>query len=412
MDQKRLGEIVETMHLATGIGIRCRRIHDLEILASAGFSEEEDLERVHVEEVREYIKRKDSSLKTEGLTADNTFYTFYTSDDVLFLIHFFSHNGERLVMIAGPLILKEAGIVLDQMVLARNCSVKESILLKHLIESLPRVNFQQVYSLGRLLVLLTRQEQWDQKIIQVTEGTPQHQEEEWDRIPAVSFTKVRAEKHVPYEFTMALIDRIRAGDLPGVKTLLGELDKMPWDQLVSHDLIRSMKNNCISACSSFGFLAINENAPYIQMLEMADEFIDQIEKTNSVKDLMELMKTMAIAFTKVIISFSEKQYSKPVRDAIQYIREHLQQPISLEELSNRVKLSPTYLSRLINRETSQSLSRLINQVRIEESKYLLRKSDSSLQEIAVAVGFSYQNHFSATFKQYVGMTPSEYRRSQ
>jgi AraC family transcriptional regulator len=52
----------------------------------------------------------------------------------------------------------------------------------------------------------------------------------------------------------------------------------------------------------------------------------------------------------------------------------------------------------------------LTRLRIEQAKTLLREKSFSLIDIALDCGFSSHAHFSNTFRQIVGVTPSEYRR--
>jgi AraC family transcriptional regulator len=48
--------------------------------------------------------------------------------------------------------------------------------------------------------------------------------------------------------------------------------------------------------------------------------------------------------------------------------------------------------------------------RVERAAALLRATDTSISEVALATGFSSQSHFTSAFKQPIGTTPSAYRR--
>jgi AraC-like DNA-binding protein len=56
-----------------------------------------------------------------------------------------------------------------------------------------------------------------------------------------------------------------------------------------------------------------------------------------------------------------------------------------------------------------SLTDHINQVRIEASKTELLNTSLSVNEIALKVGFTYQNHFARIFRKYTGLSPLDYR---
>lgn len=58
-----------------------------------------------------------------------------------------------------------------------------------------------------------------------------------------------------------------------------------------------------------------------------------------------------------------------------------------------------------------SFSNYLNKIRIEQSKLLLKNTDSSIVEIAMEVGFEDQSYFSKVFKNLTKMTPKQYRQN-
>ncbi|MEL7128926.1 MAG: DNA-binding response regulator [Pseudomonadota bacterium] len=93
-----------------------------------------------------------------------------------------------------------------------------------------------------------------------------------------------------------------------------------------------------------------------------------------------------------------------------YILKTLDQEISLKTLAEIARMSESSFSRRFKSTTGISPYQFVVQERIEEAKRLLRDTDWSLADIAIAVGFSSQSHFSTAFKKAVKLTPMSYRR--
>ena len=53
---------------------------------------------------------------------------------------------------------------------------------------------------------------------------------------------------------------------------------------------------------------------------------------------------------------------------------------------------------------------MISRMRIEMAQQLLVNTDMPLMDISIQLGFASQYHFSRSFKEQVGLSPSEYRR--
>ena len=85
--------------------------------------------------------------------------------------------------------------------------------------------------------------------------------------------------------------------------------------------------------------------------------------------------------------------------------------LTLKEVSQSLKVHPTYLSREFSKYFDDlSFGDYIRKLRIEKAIHLLNESDHSLAEIAYLTGFSDQSHFNRIFKKHTGKNPSEYRK--
>ena len=92
-----------------------------------------------------------------------------------------------------------------------------------------------------------------------------------------------------------------------------------------------------------------------------------------------------------------------------YVRRHLSEAITAQELARALFLSRPYLSRRFREETGETLTDFILREKTEEAKRLLRYSDKSLTAVSSYLGFSSPSHFSRVFKRYAGCLPREYR---
>lgn len=100
-----------------------------------------------------------------------------------------------------------------------------------------------------------------------------------------------------------------------------------------------------------------------------------------------------------------------VNKALEYMREHYQQKMTLKDVANNTYVSQWHLSKLLNRHTGQSFSELMNGIRIEEAKKLLKNPAYRVGDVADMVGFLDMAHFSRVFKKIVGVSANEYRNS-
>ena len=100
-----------------------------------------------------------------------------------------------------------------------------------------------------------------------------------------------------------------------------------------------------------------------------------------------------------------------VRSALDYMRNHCTEHISLSDVAEGVYVSQWHLSKLINKHTNQSFFDLLGSMRIEKAKQLLQDPAMRIHEVAEQVGYSDVAHFSKSFKKITGKAPGEYRDS-
>ena len=88
---------------------------------------------------------------------------------------------------------------------------------------------------------------------------------------------------------------------------------------------------------------------------------------------------------------------------------HYREKLYLDDIAEKLGISPTYLSRLFKRDTGIRLQDYIVQVRVERAANLLRYSDQTIAEIAQYVHFPSQSYLGKAFRREMHMTPKEYR---
>lgn len=102
----------------------------------------------------------------------------------------------------------------------------------------------------------------------------------------------------------------------------------------------------------------------------------------------------------------------PLRPVVAFIREHLAQPMTVEELAELAALPLRQFERLMHRTFGLPTKQYITQVRVIAATELLRAGSLPLADVAVRCGWYDQSAFSKQFTKVVGVTPGEYRRSK
>ncbi|MFM9277822.1 response regulator [Paenibacillus jiagnxiensis] len=100
----------------------------------------------------------------------------------------------------------------------------------------------------------------------------------------------------------------------------------------------------------------------------------------------------------------------PVKQAIQFIEEKYMDECGLAEVAAHVHLNPSYFSNLFKKETGESVTGYIQNLRVQKAKILLKSTDMKIFEIAQAIGFNDSNYFTHMFNRIAGLPPKEYRK--
>ncbi len=99
-----------------------------------------------------------------------------------------------------------------------------------------------------------------------------------------------------------------------------------------------------------------------------------------------------------------------VARALLLLEQNMSQPLSNEEISQRLKLSKRQLERLFLSETGESLQKLSRNMRLHYGQWLLQNSHRSITDIGLECGFSDGAHFSRAFRKTFGARPSDSRQ--
>lgn len=105
-------------------------------------------------------------------------------------------------------------------------------------------------------------------------------------------------------------------------------------------------------------------------------------------------------------------YEAIVENINNYLIEHLYDDISLDDICNEIKYSRTFICTHYKRLTGTTIIKHLQRLRIEEACNLILNKGYKLTKIAEMLKFSDLYYFSNTFKNYMGVAPSEYKKTK
>jgi YesN/AraC family two-component response regulator len=216
--------------------------------------------------------------------------------------------------------------------------------------------------------------------------------------------------HPSYQLEQELLHWIKQANEEKAKLLLKKINNLEKARLSNYP-IRSLKNSLICSCTLFARATIKAGVTPEYAFDLSDIYIREIEKRDDPELLQELEYEMVTTYIKAIRDYQKDPYQNEIVDkAVHYIHDHILQPIELQEIADAANVSANYLSSLFRRIVGIPLKEYINRKKIEESKYFLEHTNSSLLDIAILFAFCNQSYYTALFRKYNGITPRQYKQ--
>jgi len=97
---------------------------------------------------------------------------------------------------------------------------------------------------------------------------------------------------------------------------------------------------------------------------------------------------------------------------LEYINDNYAKDLTLEVISDRFGLNPSYFSRMFKKCIGSGYTEYLNFVRICKSEKLLNNSEMSVLDVALEVGFSSVSYFNRIFKKIKNCTPTVYKNAR
>jgi AraC-like DNA-binding protein len=217
--------------------------------------------------------------------------------------------------------------------------------------------------------------------------------------------------HAPLLPEKDFYNSIMLGDIKKVRRLCREpLHKKAGLGKLSDDKLRNIKYHFVVTTAMVARICIEGGMQLSESYSMSDYYIQQGDLASTVEEISELHDEMCLAYTARMRDIAKgNALSRHVTLCIDYILEHLDERIKVEDLCEQTGLSSGYLSRLFKSETGESISRFILMKKIETARNMLKHSDYPILWISNALAFPSQSYFTRVFTKECGVTPGKFR---
>ena len=114
-------------------------------------------------------------------------------------------------------------------------------------------------------------------------------------------------------------------------------------------------------------------------------------------------------FAAVPTTNEKTAYDTALPKVLAYMSMHYDEDLTLKSVGAALGYTPKYVSNSLSAMPNISFRKLLNTMRVERAKELLRSTDMSNYEVAMTSGFNTECSFHRIFRNFEGCTPGEYR---
>lgn len=222
-------------------------------------------------------------------------------------------------------------------------------------------------------------------------------------------TDNNSDQHTTLDFERNMLNLVKRGDVHQLEELFATAS-VGLAGKVGTTYLNQLKNIFVTTATLVSRSAIEGGLPMEEALHLSDHYITHCDKLTKAEYILNLQYNMVMDFTKRIHSlYKGHSYSKPVRNAIGYIHDHLNEPLTIEDICSAASMSRSQLSSRFKEETGTTITEFIRNHKIDVAKDLLTQTDMSLLDISISLGFSSQSHFQKTFRDVTGVTPKKFK---
>ena len=105
-----------------------------------------------------------------------------------------------------------------------------------------------------------------------------------------------------------------------------------------------------------------------------------------------------------------QDHSECIEEVMQYIRQHIHEPLDRETLAEVAGFSIPHFHRVFTAHVGESAVSYVRRLRLDRAGRKLRMGAVDITEVALAAGYDTHAAFSKAFKQQFGLSPSEFRQ--
>lgn len=168
-------------------------------------------------------------------------------------------------------------------------------------------------------------------------------------------------------------------------------------------------------CAVILAVARRFDADSIRLSDIFNQKVNYVEKIERLEDVRSI-RMWLLNWLAWMLEYSTSKLDT-VEDVMvkakRYLADHYEDAdLTLASVADYVGLNEKYFSNRFTKETGETFSSYLTQLRVQKARELLRTTTFKVYEIAEMAGYRNPEHFNRMFKKVCGISPAQYRKQQ
>jgi len=276
------------------------------------------------------------------------------------------------------------------------------------IHSLPVMSARKIHEAAEFLyILLYETTKLDPRIIQWRRRKTEQQAQIGEFIQQSK--KLGSHSRYPYQNERELISKVKIGDRTGAKEILNSI--LGTIVFRNPSQLNVLKARLVELLTVLSRAAAEGGVEIDFLLERNANYVNKVIALNTQEEICAWISEALNDFIESVHNAIDLHKVKRIKPAVDYIDTHYDNPVSLANVAKAAHLSVSRLAHLFKEQMGMSAIDYLIHVRINHARHLLLTTDDSCTKICFDSGYNNQSYFCRVFKEIVGMTPRQFRKS-
>ena len=232
-------------------------------------------------------------------------------------------------------------------------------------------------------------------------------------VPDDSFDRWKEDQiHGTWYYEQQMLKMVTEGDLH----ILEKMEQVPLNgrpgSMSPGNPLRQVKDEIIVLTALCTRAAIQGGVAPETAYTLSDYYVQMIEDTPLVHEVYSCAIEVIRDFVQRVHNAKQyTQYAPLTQRCIEYVSRNIYEKIRIEQMAADIGYAKNYLTAKFKEDTGINIRDYISQQKVEQAKLLLKSTQLPVSDIGDKLGFADSSYFSAVFKKWCGMQPTEYRNS-